>query len=557
MKWSFKLVKIQTLFLLLLLLPIPLFLSSAASAASSDSITIEDPVLEKIVRSLLGKPSGPITAEDAARITEIDTSKSYDAMAEGAQNGAGDGSAGMFPGIQSLEGLQHFAHLQRLYIAPDYTHSFQPEHRIKDVAPLSKLSKLEDLTISSASLKSLDDLQNLNNLKRLTLQYNGELSDLKPLGGLTSLEELDLTGNHVTELSPIGHLPKLHKLVLDTNPLVDLEPMRGLKGLTELSFADLTLASDNPHPKPIGLKPLSGLTGLVKLNMEAARVADLAPIKPLSRLEELDAGQNPNLLHPETVSSFPNLTRLSLPAVGLKDVEPLTGLTKLESLDISMNQIETVDPLRGLSRLRTFNAAANRLSSLAVIKAWPELEYAHFSHNLLVSLEGVQPGPKLKLLDIEGNIVDYRELSGSAAVIQRLKEAGAEVLFTTYEPFPDILFRQTQDVYVLGKFVKLNEAPFNNKGRFYVPLRFVSETLGAGVKWDKSAHKVTIHGKNRELELTIGEKTILVNGKRVETDAAPMMVGGTTFVPVRFVSEQLGIYVQSMGNSAVGLILPD
>lgn len=556
MKWSFKLVKIQTLFLLLLL-SIPLFLSSAASAASSDSITIEDPVLEKIVRSLLGKPSGPITAEDAARITEIDTSKSYDAMAEGAQNGAGAGSAGMFPGIQSLEGLQHFAHLQRLYIAPDYTHPFQPEHRIKDVAPLSKLSKLEDLTISSASLKSLDDLQNLNNLKRLTLQYNGELSDLKPLGGLTSLEELDLTGNHVADLSPIGHLPKLHKLVLDTNPLVDLEPLRGLKGLTELSFADLTLASDNPHPKPIGLKPLSGLTGLVKLNMEAARVADLAPIKPPSRLEELDAGQNPNLLHPETVSSFPNLTRLSLPAVGLKDVEPLTGLTKLESLDISMNQIETVDPLRGLSRLRTFNAAANRLSSLAVIKAWPELEYAHFSHNLLVSLEGVQPGPKLKLLDIEGNIVDYRELSGSAAVIQRLKEAGAEVLFTTYEPFPDILFRQTQDVYVLGKFVKLNEAPFNNKGRFYVPLRFVSETLGAGVKWDKSAHKVTIHGKNRELELTIGEKTILVNGKRVETDAAPMMVGGTTFVPVRFVSEQLGIYVQSMGNSAVGLILPD
>lgn len=556
MKWSFKLVKIQTLFLLLLL-PIPLFLPSAASAASSDSITIEDPVLEKIVRSLLGKPSGPITAEDAARITEIDTSKSYDVMAEGAQNGAGAGSAGMFPGIQSLEGLQHFAHLQRLYIAPDYTQTLQPEHRINDITPLRNLSKLEDLTISSASLKSLDGLQNLNNLKRLTLQYNGELSDLKPLGGLTSLEELDLTGNHVTELSPIGHLPKLHKLVLDTNPLVDLEPLRGLKGLTELSFADLTLASDNPHPKPIGLKPLSGLTGLVKLNMEAARVADLAPIKPLSRLEKLDAGQNPNLLHPETVSSFPNLTRLSLPAVGLKDVEPLTGLTKLESLDISMNQIETVDLLRGLSRLRTFNAAANRLSSLAVIKAWPELEYAHFSHNLLVSLEGVQPGPKLKLLDIEGNIVDYREPSGSAAVIQRLKEAGAEVLFTTYEPFPDILFRQTQDVYVLGKFVKLNEAPFNNKGRFYVPLRFVSETLGAGVKWDKSARKVTIHGKNRELELTVGEKTILVIGKRVETDAAPMMVGGTTFVPVRFVSEQLGIYVQSMGNSAVGLILPD
>lgn len=555
MKWSFKLVKIQTLFLLLLL-SIPLH-SSTTSAAPADSVTIEDPVLEKIVRSLLGEPSGPITAEDAARITEIDTSKSYDAMAEGVQNGSGDASVGTFPGIQSLEGLQHFAHLQRLYIAPDYTHSFQPEHRIIDITPLSKLSKLEDVTISSASLGSLDGLQNQANLKRLTLQFNGELSDLKPLRGLTSLEELDLTGNNVADLSPIGQLPKLHKLVLDTNPLVDLKPLRGLKGLTELSFTDLTIAYDNSNPKPIELKPLSGLRGLVKLNMEASRVHDLSPIASLSRLEELYTGQNPNLRHPETVKAFPNLTRLSLPAIGLKDVTPLTELTKLEYLDISMNQIESIDTLRGLSRLHTFNAAANRLSSIDVINAWPELKYAYFNQNLLVSLEGVQPGPNMKQLDIEGNIVDYREPSGSAAVIQKLKEAGSEVRYSAYEPFPDILFSQNQDVYVLGKFVKLDEAPFNNKGRFYVPLRFVSETLGAEVKWDKSARKVKIHGKNRELELTIGEKTILVNGKRMETDAAPMMVGGTTFVPVRFVSEQLGIYVQSIGNSAVSLTLPD
>lgn len=391
----------------------------------------------------------------------------------------------------------------------------------------------------------------------MTLQFNGQLSDLKPLRGLTSLEELDLTGNNVADLSAIGQLPKLHKLVLDTNPLVDLKPLRGLKRLTELSFANLTIAYDNSNPKPIELEPLSGLTGLVKLNMEAARIHDLSPIASLSRLEELYTGQNPNLRHPETVKAFPNLTRLSLPAVGLKDVTPLTGLAKLEYLDISMNEIESIDALRGLSKLHTFNAAANRLSSIDVINAWPELEYAYFNQNLLVSLEGVQPGPNMKQLDIEGNIVDYREPSGSAAVIQKLKEAGAEVRYSAYEPFPDILFRQNQDVYVLGKIVKLDEAPFNNKGRFYVPLRFVSETLGSDVKWDKSARKVTIHGKNRELELTIGEKTILVNGKRMETDAAPMMVGGTTFVPVRFVSEQLGIYVQSIGNNAVGLILPD
>lgn len=549
-----------SLFMILSLILPTLTTTSYSASAASESITIKDPILENIVRSILVKPTGSITAEDAAKVTEIDTMKSYDAMVQGAsgsQDAASGEMFGTFPGIQSLEGLQYFTNLTRLNIAQDYTHSYIPEHNIKDLAPLRNLSNLEEVTVSAASLGSMDGLQNLTKLKKLTLQYNGSLSDLNPLRNLTSLEELDLTGNHVQDLSPIGGLSKLRKLVLDTNPLVDVEPLRGLKNLTELSFSYLTIANDNPNPKPIGLEPLSGLTNLVRLNIEAARIQDLTPIASLSRLEQLDAGQNPQLIHPEIVAKFPGLTRLSLPAVGLTDVSPISGLTKLEYLDISLNQLNSIESLQKLTRLRSINAVANRISSINVINHWPELEYAYFGNNSLVSIEGLKTGPNLKQLDIENNIVDYREPSGSSAVIQAMKKAGTEILYTKYEPFPDILFRQDRNVYALGRMVSLSEAPFNKSGRFYVPLRFVSEVLGAEVQWNKSERSVTIREDNRLLKLVIGEKNILVNGKRVETDAAPMIVGGTTFVPVRFVSEQLGIFVQALHGSGVILKMPE
>lgn len=47
----------------------------------------------------------------------------------------------------------------------------------------------------------------------------------------------------------------------------------------------------------------------------------------------------------------------------------------------------------------------------------------------------------------------------------------------------------------------------------------------------------------RTIELTIDSKTMLVDGSPVEMDVAPFIKDGRTFVPLRFVSEQLGANV--------------
>jgi hypothetical protein len=90
----------------------------------------------------------------------------------------------------------------------------------------------------------------------------------------------------------------------------------------------------------------------------------------------------------------------------------------------------------------------------------------------------------------------------------------------------------------------LDVPPEIRDGRTFVPLRFVGEALGADVFWDGATQQVTYIAGSRHLVLTIGQTTMLVGGRPVETDAAPMIVNNRTIVPIRFVGQWLGALVK-------------
>lgn len=82
--------------------------------------------------------------------------------------------------------------------------------------------------------------------------------------------------------------------------------------------------------------------------------------------------------------------------------------------------------------------------------------------------------------------------------------------------------------------------PVMEDGRVQVPLRGIGDALGAEVKFDGTAKEVTYTKSDKSIVLTIGSKQAMVDGKAVTMDAEAKAVKGRTYVPLRFVSENLG-----------------
>jgi hypothetical protein len=93
--------------------------------------------------------------------------------------------------------------------------------------------------------------------------------------------------------------------------------------------------------------------------------------------------------------------------------------------------------------------------------------------------------------------------------------------------------------------------------RTFVPLRFVSEAFGAEVTWDGIFKIVGIKLGENEIRLQIGKNYAVYNGKQVMLDAAPYIQSGSTLVPIRFVSELLGANVVWDGTTkTVTIVYP-
>jgi len=76
-------------------------------------------------------------------------------------------------------------------------------------------------------------------------------------------------------------------------------------------------------------------------------------------------------------------------------------------------------------------------------------------------------------------------------------------------------------------------APVIHNDRTLVPIRVITEALGGQVAWNEAAKEVALTVNGKEIKMTIG-KVLEKYG------VAPVIIGGRTFVPVRFVADELG-----------------
>lgn len=120
----------------------------------------------------------------------------------------------------------------------------------------------------------------------------------------------------------------------------------------------------------------------------------------------------------------------------------------------------------------------------------------------------------------------------------------ASAAFASYSQSENI------NIYVDGRKIFFpDQRPFvNSSGKVLVPLRFVSETLGADVEWNALKQRVNISHDSLEIILDIVKPGTPLNGNvkgDITTLDNPVVITyrNRVVVPIRFVSECLGAYV--------------
>lgn len=111
----------------------------------------------------------------------------------------------------------------------------------------------------------------------------------------------------------------------------------------------------------------------------------------------------------------------------------------------------------------------------------------------------------------------------------------------------------TAQVDVNGSLVETPFVPYIFKGRTFVPIREITESMGARVEWDQKTKSATISLDNQKVQLKIDSQIVYVNGDKqnIQAENTPKFAKYSrpsaetkTMVPLRFLSEAFGFDVQ-------------
>jgi len=165
------------------------------------------------------------------------------------------------------------------------------------------------------------------------------------------------------------------------------------------------------------------------------------------------------------------------------------------------------------------------------------------------------------ILDIDLNYVDFEKENGVVTVGNptdydgSIPSDGSDELRKN-----DAIFMCIGESasFVNGKKTLIDPAnkqvvPYIKNERTLVPLRFVSESIGAEVLWEDGWDYCLIKKDGKEIKITFGSAEFEVNGEKFTYEAPIETVHDRTMVPVRFISEHLGynVYWQELNQAVV------
>lgn len=110
-------------------------------------------------------------------------------------------------------------------------------------------------------------------------------------------------------------------------------------------------------------------------------------------------------------------------------------------------------------------------------------------------------------------------------------------------------------IYIDNKKINIvDQAPVIKDNRTLVPIRLISEALGADVKWNNVTMAVKISINGQTVELVVGSKVVYIGNRSIDIDVPPTIIGVRTMVPLRVISEAFGLKVNWMQSKYAVII---
>jgi len=91
-------------------------------------------------------------------------------------------------------------------------------------------------------------------------------------------------------------------------------------------------------------------------------------------------------------------------------------------------------------------------------------------------------------------------------------------------------------------------------GTILIPLRSMFEQMGATVSYDPGTKTATVSKAGAQVQVTVGKPEVVINGETRPLDVPPMIYQGNVLVPVRVISEGMGAYVQWVPDQHVVVV---
>ncbi|HWL26451.1 MAG TPA: stalk domain-containing protein [Ureibacillus sp.] len=118
-------------------------------------------------------------------------------------------------------------------------------------------------------------------------------------------------------------------------------------------------------------------------------------------------------------------------------------------------------------------------------------------------------------------------------------------IIASYDTFLSQPFSKELEVLVNGKVLDENAKMIES--RTLLPLRAIGEELGLTVHYDQKSGKITLSNETTTFVFKVNSKTVQINRSGVKTsyslDVTATVLDGSTYIPVRFIAEQLQLHV--------------